>query len=49
MKSHDVLISGLGPTGAVLAGLLGQRGLRVAVFDKLENLFPLPRAVAPGS
>jgi 3-(3-hydroxy-phenyl)propionate hydroxylase len=45
MTSHDVLISGLGPTGAVLAGLLGQRGLRVAVFDKSEDLFPLPRAV----
>ena len=43
--THDVLISGLGPTGAVLAGLLGQRGVRVAVFDKLEHLFPLPRAV----
>lgn len=45
MTSHDVLISGLGPTGAVLAGLLGQRGLRVAVFDKSADLFPLPRAV----
>lgn len=45
MTTHDVLISGLGPTGAVLAGLLGQRGVRVAVFDKLDALFPLPRAV----
>lgn len=45
MKTHDVLISGLGPTGAVLAGLLGQRGIRVAVFDVLEDLYPLPRAV----
>lgn len=45
MTTHDVLISGLGPTGAVLAGLLGQRGVRVAVFDKLEDLYPLPRAV----
>jgi len=45
MTTHDVLISGLGPTGAVLAGLLGQRGVRVAVFDKLKDLYPLPRAV----
>ena len=45
MKTHDVLISGLGPTGAVLAGLLGQRGVRVAVFDVLDDLYPLPRAV----
>lgn len=43
--THDVLISGLGPSGAVLAGLLAQRGVRVAVFDKLDDLFPLPRAV----
>ena len=43
--THDVLISGLGPTGAVLAGLLGQRGVKVAVFDSLDDLYPLPRAV----
>lgn len=41
----DVLISGLGPTGATLAGLLGQRGVRVAVFDRLADLYPLPRAI----
>jgi 3-(3-hydroxy-phenyl)propionate hydroxylase len=44
MKPFDVLIVGLGPTGATLAGLLGQRGLRVAVFDRLPDLYPLPRA-----
>jgi 3-(3-hydroxy-phenyl)propionate hydroxylase len=41
----DVLIVGLGPTGATLAGLLAQRGLTVIVFDKLPDLYPLPRAV----
>lgn len=41
----DVLVIGLGPTGATLAGLLAQRGLRVAVFDRLDDLYPLPRAI----
>lgn len=41
----DVIIVGLGPTGATLAGLLGQRGLHVAAFDKLPSLYPLPRAI----
>lgn len=41
----DVLIVGLGPTGATLAALLGQRGIRVAAFDKLPALYPLPRAI----
>ena len=44
MKEVDILIVGTGPTGATLAGLLGQRGLRVAVFDRLPDLYPLPRA-----
>lgn len=41
----DVILAGLGPTGATLAGLLGQRGVRVAVFDRLPGLYPLPRAI----
>jgi 3-(3-hydroxy-phenyl)propionate hydroxylase len=41
----DVVVVGLGPTGAVLAGLLGQRGLRVTVLDRLPDLYPLPRAI----
>jgi len=45
MKSFDVIIAGLGPTGATLAGLLGQSGLSVAVFDRLPDLYPLPRAI----
>lgn len=40
----DVLISGMGPSGVVLAGLLGKRGVRVTVFDKLRGLYELPRA-----
>jgi 3-(3-hydroxy-phenyl)propionate hydroxylase len=42
----DVAIIGFGPVGATLAALLGQRGLRVAVFDKSEQIYPLPRAFA---
>jgi 3-(3-hydroxy-phenyl)propionate hydroxylase len=41
----DVIIVGLGPTGATLAALLGQRGIRVIVFEKLADLYPLPRAI----
>lgn len=40
-----MLVIGLGPTGATLAGLLARRGLRVAVFDRLPDLYPLPRAI----
>lgn len=42
---YDVVIAGFGPTGATLAGLLGRRGIRVAICDKLPDLFPLPRAI----
>ncbi|MBY3553649.1 bifunctional 3-(3-hydroxy-phenyl)propionate/3-hydroxycinnamic acid hydroxylase [Modestobacter lapidis] len=45
MDEKDVIIVGLGPTGAALAGLLGQRGVSVAVFDRLADLYPLPRAI----
>ena len=41
----DVAIAGYGPTGAVLANLLGARGWRVAVFDREPDLLNLPRAV----
>src|SRR3954467_15503497 len=42
----DVAIVGFGPVGASLAALLGKRGRRVAVFDKSESVYPLPRAFA---
>ncbi len=45
MNQTDVIIVGLGPTGATLAGLLGRRGVSTAVFDCLPDLFPLPRAI----
>lgn len=45
-SSIDVAIIGFGPVGASLAALLGQRGCSVAVFDKSEQIYPLPRAFA---
>lgn len=40
----DVAIVGLGPTGAVLANLLGAMGLSVLVLEKGDDVYPLPRA-----
>ncbi|MFM9927257.1 bifunctional 3-(3-hydroxy-phenyl)propionate/3-hydroxycinnamic acid hydroxylase [Variovorax sp. H27-G14] len=45
-EPFDVAIIGFGPVGASLAALLGRRGRRVAVFDKSEHIYPLPRAFA---
>lgn len=45
MQPVDVIIVGLGPTGVTLAGLLGRAGYTVAVFEKLPDLYPLPRAI----
>src|SRR6185369_12162511 len=41
----DVAILGYGPVGALLANLLGQAGLSVAVYERETAVFPLPRAV----
>ena len=45
-ETADVAVIGFGPVGATLAALLGRRGLRVAVFDKSQQIYPLPRAFA---
>ena len=44
MTDVDVAVVGFGPVGATLAGLLGRRGLRVAVLDREADIYPLPRA-----
>lgn len=41
----DVVVIGLGPTGAVLTALLAQRGIRVTTFERFPEVFPSPRAV----
>jgi 3-(3-hydroxy-phenyl)propionate hydroxylase/flavoprotein hydroxylase len=40
---YDVLIVGYGPTGMLAAALLGRAGHRVAVFERYETLYKLPR------
>ncbi len=42
---YDVAIVGYGPVGALLANLLGQAGLSVAVYERDTAIHPLPRAV----
>jgi len=44
-KHFDVVIVGLGPTGACLTNLLAQCGLQVLVIDRETSPYPLPRAV----
>ncbi|HEX4716182.1 MAG TPA: bifunctional 3-(3-hydroxy-phenyl)propionate/3-hydroxycinnamic acid hydroxylase, partial [Ktedonobacteraceae bacterium] len=41
----DVVIIGYGPTGQMLSLLLGQKGYRVAVFERWPHLYPQPRAI----
>ena len=41
----EVLVVGLGPTGAALAGLLGAMGVDTLAIDREPDLLDLPRAV----
>jgi 3-(3-hydroxy-phenyl)propionate hydroxylase len=43
--THDVVIIGCGPVGALCANLLGREGLSVLVLEKELDHYPLPRAV----
>ncbi|WP_343072366.1 bifunctional 3-(3-hydroxy-phenyl)propionate/3-hydroxycinnamic acid hydroxylase [Roseibium litorale] len=43
---YSVLIVGFGPSGAVAAGLLGKKGHRTLVIDRLTDIYDKPRAIA---
>ncbi len=43
--SAEVIIVGLGPTGATLANLLAECGIHVIGIDREAGIYPLPRAV----
>lgn len=43
---YDVAIVGLGPSGIVAAGLLGQAGLSVFGCDRLADVYDIPRAIS---
>ncbi|WP_225027445.1 bifunctional 3-(3-hydroxy-phenyl)propionate/3-hydroxycinnamic acid hydroxylase MhpA [Xinfangfangia pollutisoli] len=45
MERFDVAVVGYGPTGATLAHLLGQCGLKVLVLERESAAYHLPRAV----
>ena len=42
---HEVVIVGLGPTGATLANILAGYKMDVLVLEREESVYPLPRAV----
>ena len=44
--TYEVAIVGFGPTGAVAAGLLGKKGIRTFVCDKLRDVYDKPRAIS---
>ncbi|MCT4714110.1 bifunctional 3-(3-hydroxy-phenyl)propionate/3-hydroxycinnamic acid hydroxylase [Enterobacteriaceae bacterium H18W14] len=44
-NTYDIAIVGYGPVGQLLSLIMGRQGYRVAVFERWESLYPLPRAV----
>ncbi|MGY4477245.1 bifunctional 3-(3-hydroxy-phenyl)propionate/3-hydroxycinnamic acid hydroxylase MhpA [Bradyrhizobium sp. USDA 3364] len=42
---HDVAVVGLGPVGAIFANLLAKDGLRVAVVERVAEIYDKPRAI----
>ncbi|EIZ79723.1 monooxygenase FAD-binding protein [Novosphingobium sp. Rr 2-17] len=46
LNVYDVVIAGCGPTGLTTALLLARAGHSVAIIDRHETIYPLPRAIA---
>jgi resorcinol 4-hydroxylase (NADPH) len=44
-KLFDVVINGCGPTGLISALLLARAGHSVAILDRYDEIYPLPRAI----
>ncbi|MEP7202869.1 MAG: bifunctional 3-(3-hydroxy-phenyl)propionate/3-hydroxycinnamic acid hydroxylase [Ilumatobacteraceae bacterium] len=42
--AFDVVVVGMGPTGATLANLCGQRGLQTLIIERSAEPYPQPRA-----
>lgn len=45
MAHYDVIVSGCGPTGGVLANLLADKGISTCVLDRYSKVYPMPRAI----
>jgi 3-(3-hydroxy-phenyl)propionate hydroxylase len=45
-NDYQVVVVGFGPSGAVAASLLGQRGIRSLVIDRQRAVYDKPRAIA---
>ncbi len=45
MNKFDVIIVGCGPVGAIIANLLGSKGLDVCIIDKEVSIYNKPRAI----
>lgn len=46
VRHYDVLVVGLGPSGAVAAAMLGRRGISTLVIDRLQGIYDKPRAIS---
>lgn len=45
MTHFDIIVSGCGPTGGVIANLLAAQGLSVCIVERFKEVYPLPRAI----